>query len=105
MSTINVSPLSNRVTIPYGIKIEKDGAIGVIAFKYELSLGFYPGQLIKGTGFEITQESNTLFQWEGNGVTFEELWDRIFEAWEDYQEYKAFLNLTLGGCAGWVPTP
>ena len=97
---INVTPLSNRVTILYGIRIEKPDSIRVIAFRdiSELIL-VYPTVSVKeirGNDFVITKSDTTDFQWEGNGITFEELWEKILEAWEDYQECMAFPSLVLG---------
>ena len=100
MRTINVTPLSNRVIIPYGIRIEKPDSIRVIAFRdiSELILVCPTASVkeIRGNDFVITKSDTTDFQWESNGITFEELWDKILEAWEDYQECMAFPSLVLG---------
>lgn len=100
MRTINVTPLSNRVTIPYGIRIEKPDSIQVIAFRDipELVLVCLTDTLkeIRGYDFGLTKSDTITFQWDGDGVTFEELWEKILEAWEDYQECMAFPSLVLG---------
>ena len=102
----NVTPLSNRVTIPYGIKIGRlhsiDGvnfelaSIKVISFSNEEVLIKLGSNVIKGTNFNITDTGFVTFQWKGDGITFEELWEKILEAWEDYQECMAYPNLVLG---------
>lgn len=107
MGIINVSTLSSRVVIPHGIKIEKYHtiergkveelqSIEVISFRYEDELVRVGSKEIKGTNFNIENSNFNTFQWEGNGITFEELWDKILEAWEDYQECMAFPSLILG---------
>lgn len=98
MEKINVSLLTGRVVIPYGIKIDIDGVIGIVSFRDEPRLGFNPStRVIKGTNFEINP-GDTQLQWEGDGITLEELWEKILEAWDDFQECMAFPSLILGGC-------
>lgn len=104
---INVTPLSNRVTIPYGIKIErlysidgvnleKPSSIEVISFGKEEELIKIGSKVIKGNNFNIEDNNFVTFQWKGDGITFEGLWEKILEAWEDYQECMAFPSLVFG---------
>ena len=102
----NVTPLSNRVTIPYGIKIERLysidevnfelASIEVISFSNEERLVKSGSKTIGSTNFNITDTNSVTFQWKGENITFEELWEKILEAWEDYQECMAFPSLVLG---------
>lgn len=105
METINVTPLIGRTLVPYGIKIERDNVIGIISFRDEPRLGFIKNEqcssyypVIKGSNFEIEGGKHIVYQWNGEEVTFEELWEKVFKAWNDYQECMTFLSVVFGGC-------